>query len=152
MELHMIKNDKTYVLMCLGAEKGGPRFLNGVTENSHVNLAPDAGPGHSGAQWRAKQSDKGWQFVCLGKRTEELFYLNGRTVECSVELTKDDQLAGIVWSVQRHDAGVYHLKCQGNLPGPTYLNGVTAHSSVNLTESPGELHSGASWQFYELVD
>jgi hypothetical protein len=148
----MIQSGHVYYILCLGPGEGN-RWLNGETKKSEVDLAPDPTDPNSGTAWFAFQEDptkNSWQFRCHGSLDQSQF-LNGHTIEGTVNLDRNPDSSGTRWFLSDSDGQYYYIKCLGHVEGYRWLNGETRNASVNLKENHGSEYSGASWRFFERV-
>ncbi len=85
------------------------QYLNGVTTNGVVNLAPEADRAHSGAWWeKVRLGRDEVAFRCLGSYNNPRYvYLNGQTGNGAVNLVADTQPSGTHWrEIHLHDGTV----------------------------------------------
>jgi GH24 family phage-related lysozyme (muramidase) len=139
----------SYSLKCLGAIEGS-RYLNGVTAEGRVELAPSAGGDFSGTNWEVvfDEPASAYRFKCLGT-IEGPRYLNGVTAEGRVDLAPSagGDFSGTNWeAVPVPDAptSTYRFKCLGTIEGPRWLDGRTADGTVGLVDNIDL--SGTQWQ------
>ena len=134
-------------LECQGTVAGS-RFLNGITHDGSVALAPDTDPPYSGTRWSMTQvADGVVSLRCMGLVDGPRF-LDGRTREGSVGLAPvtTGQFTGTRWAPSLAGADTITLMCLGKLPGPTFLNGLTGNGSVELAPSTNPPYSGTQWR------
>jgi hypothetical protein len=152
----------------LGSTTGSPppaknRFLDGVTQNCTVGLAPHTNPPFTGTRWEAvrilgKWPEQFW-FFCRGtwpRPAGAPYYepgcrwLDGRTHNGTVGLAphRGFPFTGTKWEVQRAfpedqsplGRSLVTLKCLGHLPGARWLRGFPLrppNGTVRLEAEPG---------------
>lgn len=138
-----------YSLKCLGTIEG-PRFLNGITAEARVDLAPSVGGSFSGTIWEITYDEaaSAYRFRCQGN-IEGARFLNGLTAEARVDLAPSagGEFSGTNWEaapVPDAPPSTYRFKCLGTIEGPRWLDGRTADGTVGLVDNI-EL-SGTQWQ------
>ncbi len=134
-------------LKCLG-NIDGPRFLNGLTGNGTVSLAPNTDAPFTGAHWLAISGPVPGQviFKCLGNVDGPRF-LDGRTGDGSVGLAPntDAPFTGTRWEVTDGGQTGTVLKCLGDVDGPRFLDGRTGNATVGLAPGTAPPFTGTHW-------
>ena len=132
-------------------------FLNGMTGDGKVNLAPDTNPPYTGTHWKEMRLPDGTMtYLCMGtdKNTQHR-YLNGLTQTGGVDLAADNDEAnasGTHWEVHPVVEEVT-LWCKGKDVNPEhrFLNGNTNNGVVDLSpDADPKRFSGAVWQVEHL--
>lgn len=138
-----------YSLKCLGTIEG-PRFLNGITAEARVDLAPRVGGNFSGTIWEITYDEtaSAYRFRCQGN-IEGARFLNGVTAEARVDLAPSPggEFSGTNWEaapVPDAPTSTYRFRCLGTIEGPRWLDGRTGEATVGLVDNI-EL-SGTQWQ------
>lgn len=147
-----------YTLECLGnlRKKGEQFFLNGITREGLVNLAPRVDSYFSGTIWEIiyNEAERIYQLKCLG-RLNGVRLLNGKTAERELtlvpsaeEIGAENELSGTKWKVfpipdEHH---TFRFKCYGSNEEPFYLNGRTRSKTVTLLEQADVGRSGTRWK------
>jgi GH24 family phage-related lysozyme (muramidase) len=138
-----------YSLRCLGTIEG-PRFLNGITAEARVDLAPSVGGNFSGTIWEVTYDEaaSAYRFRCQGN-VEGARFLNGVTAEARVDLAPSagGEFSGTNWEaapVPDAPPSIYRFRCLGTVEGPRWLDGRTGDATVALVNDINL--SGTQWQ------
>lgn len=142
-----------YSLKCLGTIEGS-RFLNGITTEARVDLAPSVGGNFSGTIWEVTYDEaaSAYRFRCQGN-IEGARFLNGLTAEARVNLAPSPggEFSGTNWEavpVPGAPPSTLRFKCLGTIEGPRWLDGRTGDATVGLVDNIDL--SGTQWQV-ELI-
>ncbi len=143
-----------YSLKCLGTLEGA-RFLNGITTEARVDLAPSVGGNFSGTIWEITydEATSAYRFRCQGN-LEGARFLNGITTEARVDLAPSagGEFSGTNWEaapVLGAPPSTYRFKCLGTLEGQRWLDGRTGDSTVALVNDINL--SGTQWQVEPIL-
>jgi hypothetical protein len=139
-------------LRCLGNIEG-PRFLNGMTGNGSVGLAPNLNPPFSGARWVVADGGGPGQVIlaCAGN-VDGPRLLDGRTGNGSVGLAPslDRPFTGTRWQTIDDGRGGTMLRCLGDVEGPRFLDGRTGNGSVGLAQGTDPPFTGTHWEVQDF--
>lgn len=143
-----------YSLKCLGTLEG-PRFLNGITAEARVDLAPSVGGNFSGTIWEVTYDEpaSAYRFRCQGN-IEGARFLNGLTSEARVNLAPSagGEFSGTNWEavpVPGAPPSTLRFKCLGTIEGPRWLDGRTGDATVGLVDNIDL--SGTQWQVEPIL-
>ena len=144
---------RMYALECLGHIPGRGKWLDGRTADGTVGLAPEVSRKFTGTKWKAHNRGNLVMLECQGNVPGPR-WLDGQTMKGIVTLaptpaTPSGQFSGTLWqpiAVSVEEA--IQLKCQGNVDGKRFLDGVTERGTVVLQQDPKGL-SGTSWRIHD---
>jgi hypothetical protein len=134
------RNFDHITLECQSRDPGGPRFLDGRTQDGTVGLAPHTNPPFTGTKWEVVQANPGkwppnqWWFRCLGNIPGPQ-WLDGRTQNSSVGLapSRGEPFTGTKWEVTSYGGDEIALKCLGTVQGNRWLDGRINIGTVGLS-------------------
>lgn len=146
-----LENGDTVTFQCLGdnADKGVTRFLDGLTVQGLVALAPQVSREYSGTRWKVAKLDDGTLgFMCLGERNG-VRWLTGRARDAAVGLTGKvgGEFVGTRWKLHDRD-GKVQLECQLGADGPRWLEGLTGTSTARLARDNKQ--PGTYWKMTKV--
>ena len=128
----------------------GSSWLNAITSNSTVLLAPHFGADLSGTWWRVVSHDGAVSFGSLGTAVGPTtpVWLNGRTLDGKVDLAPNftSPFTGASWRLVPFEGRGFKMETLGTIPGiGTFLDGHTQDGTVALIPNVDAAHSGAVW-------
>ncbi|WDD30186.1 protelomerase family protein (plasmid) [Nostoc sp. UHCC 0926] len=132
-------------LECLG-HIPSPKWLDGMTFNGTVGLAPSTEGGFTGTRWKVHDVGNGIiTLECLGHIPGSK-WLDGRTFNGTVGLAPSTEggFTGTRWKVHDVGNGIITLECLGHIPGSKWLDGRTFNGTVGLAPSTegGYIYTG----------
>ena len=130
----------------------GRSWLNAITDNGSVALAPQfGGDVFSGTWWQIARHSDGisfgnakWPSPC----NRVAVWLDGRTADGTVGLAPNfaPPYTGASWRLVPLEGRGFTMQTLGTIPGPTFLDGRTAGGTVALIPVVDAAHSGAVWR------
>jgi hypothetical protein len=150
LEAQVLRAGNHVALRCLG-NIPGPRYLDGRTANGTVGLAPNLSPEFSGTRWRVVRVGDGVvELKCLGN-IEGPRWLDGRTADGTVGLAPktNGPFTGTRWQVLQvgyNNPNIVALRCLGDIEGPRWLDGRTAHGTVGVAPTTEPPFTGTKWE------
>jgi outer membrane protein assembly factor BamB len=129
----------------------GPSWLDAITGNGTVALAPQfGGDVFSGTWWQIARHDNAISFRSLGRDVGPTtpVWLDGRTADGTVGLAPNfaPPFTGASWRIVPFEGRGFTMQTLGTIPGPTFLDGRTVGGTVALIPSVDAAHSGAVWR------
>lgn len=129
----------------------GPSWLNALTGNGTVALAPQfGGDVFSGTWWQIARHSDAISFRSLGAAVGPTtpVWLDGRTADGTVGLAPNfaPPFTGASWRLVPVEGRGFTMQTLGTIPGPTFLDGRTVGGTVALILSVDAAHSGAVWR------
>jgi hypothetical protein len=129
-------------------------YLDGMTHNGTVGLAPRRGHPFTGTRWKVVASARPGivHLHCEGHLPGPR-WLDGRTHNGTVGLAprRGHPFTGTQWKVvPSARPGLVHLHCEGHLPGPRWLDGLTGSRSVGLAPRTDGHYIGTYWRIIRI--
>jgi DNA-binding CsgD family transcriptional regulator len=128
-------------------ENDGLRWLDGITQNGKVELAPSYEAPYTGARWKVyDENEDGVISLESQGSLEGPQWLDGRTYDGTVGLAPNREFySGTNWQVVDLGKGVIALKNLGDVDGPRWLEGQTQGGRVRLSPNQTPSDPSTSW-------
>lgn len=147
-------DDGKYTLECLGdpRNKGEHFFLDGLTRDSRVELAPRVSRYYSGTIWEIiyNEAEGIYWLKCLGS-VEGKRFLNGKITRRRLTLFENAENkldGGTKWKASPvpNEPDTFRFNCYSSDKHPFYLDGDTLDKTVGLLEQADIGRSGTRWK------